>query len=97
MAESPDVVRFPVQIAESICCFVIFVVLIKRAKSRNSYRGSFGLYMFLYAVCRFVLEFFRGDEDRGIWLLDLSTSQITALLVITACGLLKIIRLPKKV
>ena len=82
MAESPDVVRFPVQIAESLCCFGIFVFLTIRAKRRENYEGSFRLYLFLYACCRFILEFFRGDIDRGIWVWGLSTSQIISLIII---------------
>ena len=74
MAESPNIVRFPVQIAESICCIIIFIVLLFRAKRINSYKGSFRKYLLLYACCRFLLEFFRGDTDRGIWFLGLSTS-----------------------
>ena len=32
------------------------------------------IYMLIYPVVRFILEFFRGDEIRGIWF-GLSTSQ----------------------
>jgi phosphatidylglycerol:prolipoprotein diacylglycerol transferase len=46
-------------------------------------------YTFLYAVARFVLEFFRGDEDRGFIIGWLSTSQfIAAILGPTAIALL---------
>ena len=82
MAETPDVIRFPVQIAESICCLAIFILLIARAKQRKSYAGGFRLYLLLYACCRFALEFFRGDTDRGIWFLGLSTSQLISILII---------------
>ena len=37
-------------------------------------------YLFLYALLRFTLEFFRGDAIRGVWLL--STSQWIALLTL---------------
>ncbi len=87
MVESPDVIRFPVQIAESICNILIFSVLLMRAKREKSFSGSFIIYMFSYASCRFLLEFLRGDMDRGIWFLGLSTSQIIALLILFVIGL----------
>ena len=86
MAESPDVIRFPVQITESICNILIFSVLLIRAKRKKSFSGSFRMYMFSYASCRFLLEFLRGDMDRGIWLWGLSTSQIIALLIMFTIG-----------
>jgi len=82
MVESPDVVRFPVQIAESICNIGIFIYLTLRSKRNHSCEGTFKAYMFLYACCRFLLEFLRGDEDRGIWFGALSTSQIIALFIL---------------
>ena len=36
--------------------------------------------MFIYAIGRFILEFFRGDDYRG-HLFGLSTSQIIALII----------------
>lgn len=39
------------------------------------------IYLISYAVCRFALEFFRGDELRGIWL-GRSTSQWISLAII---------------
>jgi shikimate kinase/prolipoprotein diacylglyceryltransferase len=44
------------------------------------------LYLILYPVGRFVLEFFRGDEYRGFWG-PLSTSQWISVFVITAAFL----------
>ena len=37
----------------------------------------------MYAICRFVLEFFRGDAIRGIWW-GISTSQIISVLILLA-------------
>lgn len=42
--------------------------------------------MLSYAFCRFLLEFLRGDMDRGIWFQGLSTSQIIALIIVLTIG-----------
>jgi phosphatidylglycerol:prolipoprotein diacylglycerol transferase len=69
----------PVQLYESIVCLVLFAVLV-RLSQRKRFDGEVILaYTFLYAVARFVLEFFRGDVDRGfIFGGLLSTSQFIA-------------------
>ena len=87
MVESPDIIRFPVQIAESICNLGIFVLLTIRAKKKGERTGSFFLYMGLYAICRFILEFYRGDPDRGVWSLGLSTSQFISLYILIVIGI----------
>ena len=87
MAETPDVIRFPVQIAESLCCLIIYIIVTVRAKKKKNYDGSYKVYLFLYAICRFALEFLRGDEDRGIWAFGLSTSQIISIIIIVVIGI----------
>ena len=82
MADSPDVVRFPIQIIESICCFCIFIFLTVHTKRNKSYNGNFIRYLSIYAFCRFFLEFFRGDADRGIWFWNLSTSQLISIFIL---------------
>lgn len=65
---------FPMQIVESICNLIIFIILlITYKKFKGTYITIF-LYFILYSVIRFILEFYRGDIARGI-LLGLSTSQ----------------------
>ena len=75
----PEVIRFPVQLIESCCLIVIFIILlvlkIKGSAELTKY------YLVMYAVCRFVLEFFRGDTVRGIWF-GLSTSQWISLWIL---------------
>lgn len=72
--------RFPVQLFEAgfnLCLFAVILVLL----NKNKLRGKlFLLYMFIYAIGRFILEFFRGDDYRG-HLFGLSTSQIIALII----------------
>lgn len=73
----------PVQLFESAVNFAIFIVLFivgKNEKSKNGYL-LLGLYLLLYSVSRFILEFFRGDLERGL-LLGVSTSQIISLLLL---------------
>jgi phosphatidylglycerol:prolipoprotein diacylglycerol transferase len=48
---------------------------------------TFWLYMLLYGISRFIVEFFRGD-DRGI-IMGVSTSQFVSLVVVPlAIGML---------
>ena len=68
----------PVQMYESIVCAVLFVILI-RVLRRKRFDGEVILaYTALYAIARFMLEFFRGDADRGFVVGWLSTSQFIA-------------------
>jgi phosphatidylglycerol---prolipoprotein diacylglyceryl transferase len=83
----------PVQAYESLACFLIFLFLIWLAR-RKRFDGEIVLaYTFLYAVARFYLEFFRGDEDRGHVLGGaLSTSQFVAVFAVAASVILFSIR-----
>ncbi len=65
---------FPTQIIESICLFLIFIVLLITYKRFLGTYKSLGLYCILYSIVRFILEFFRGDLIRGIYF-SVSTSQ----------------------
>ena len=68
----------PVQAYESVVCALLFVLLI-RILRRKGFHGEVILaYTALYAIARFVLEFFRGDSDRGFVVGWLSTSQFIA-------------------
>lgn len=85
MAFDPETVRIPVQLIESMCNIIIFIVLmIYEAQSKNKYLSLLPVYLVLYSVCRFFLEFFRGDSERGLWGV-LSTSQVIALIVLLCC------------
>lgn len=73
----------PVQLYESIFCFVLFGLLVRLAR-RKTFDGQILLaYSVLYAVGRFVIEYFRGDLDRGFLFGGLfSTSQFIAIVVV---------------
>ena len=73
----------PVQLYESIACLIFFCFLVWLTR-RKRFEGEIILvYAMLYAVARFLLEFLRGDMDRGFVLGGLlSTSQFIALIII---------------
>ncbi len=83
-----NVALHPTQIYESIGAFCLYLYLMWRL-SRKHMTGQIILeYLALYAVLRFILEFFRGDE-RGYLLHGLlSTSQFIAILTILGAGVL---------
>ncbi len=74
---------FPWQLVASATMLCIFGILLWRYKSKSRDGEIFLLYLALYAVARFSLEFLRGDPDRGfVFNHLLSTSQFIALLVL---------------
>jgi phosphatidylglycerol:prolipoprotein diacylglycerol transferase len=83
----------PVQLYESIVCLALFAVLVRLSR-RKRFDGQVILaYTALYAVARFVLEFFRGDADRGfVFGGSLSTSQFIALILGPAAVVLWFVR-----
>ena len=84
--ELADGSRFPVQLIEAGFCFaVLLAFLIIRPERRWPSLSLFPIYLITYSVERFILEFFRGDATRGVWLL--STSQWIGLVLIVAAVL----------
>ena len=69
-----NVPLFPMQIVEAICNFIIFIVLCVSYKKFLGTYTTLALYLVLYSIVRFILEFFRGDLIRGFYF-SLSTSQ----------------------
>lgn len=86
MITSPGVIRFPVQLAESLCDILILVAVLLVEKKKRQKTDLLRVYMVSYAVCRFLLEFLRGDEIRGHFLC-FSTSQWIALGVLVFYGI----------
>jgi len=77
----------PTQLISSGLDFLLFVILISYAKRKKADGQIAALYLILYSVGRFVLEFFRGDIERGRVGI-LSTSQfISIFLFIIVLGL----------
>lgn len=80
---APNHVRlFPVQLVESGLNLILFVVLAVLSRRLSRKWMVFPIYVIAYGILRFVLEFFRGDVGRGLFLF--STSQWVALLCIAA-------------
>jgi phosphatidylglycerol---prolipoprotein diacylglyceryl transferase len=88
----------PVQLYESIVCLVMFAFLIWLAR-RKRFDGEIILaYTLLYAAARFVLEFFRGDDDRGFVFGGLlSTSQFIGLILFVTSMVLLRVRMRSRV
>ena len=70
----------PTQLYEAGAEFLILVFLLATEKKGRAFEGrTFWAYMILYAVSRFVIEFFRGDERGSVGIF--STSQFISLLL----------------
>jgi phosphatidylglycerol:prolipoprotein diacylglycerol transferase len=81
----------PTQLYDAGAELVILVLLLVTERRGRPFAGrTFWLYMLLYAISRFVIEFYRGDE-RGI-ILGLSTSQFVSV-VIAPLAILMLLRL----
>lgn len=85
----------PIQLLETLSCLAIFAVLLAYRRRLAATPGAItALYFALYAVARFVLEFFRADEERGFLarglplLGDFSTSQAISVAVVIPAGAL---------
>lgn len=69
---------FPTQLVESGSNFLIAIILFLYARHAKKPGNVSVLYLMMYSVVRFIMEFVRGDVARGI-LLGLSTSQWVSL------------------
>jgi phosphatidylglycerol:prolipoprotein diacylglycerol transferase len=78
----------PTQLYESLACLAIFLILIRMSRGKR-FDGQVTLaYVLLYAVVRFVIEFYRGDAVRGTVFGIFSTSQFIAVLMALAAALI---------
>ena len=86
----------PYQLYESMVSVFIFLYLYRKY-NRLVFDGQIlALYLMLYGVSRFFLEFFRGDLDRGFLFGGLiSTSQFISLLLVPAALVLYFYRRSK--
>lgn len=76
---------YPSQLFESAAEFLIFLFLAWRSRKKGFDGQILLLYLITYAILRYVIEFFRGDRERGFvvpgWL---STSQMLSLVLLAA-------------
>jgi phosphatidylglycerol:prolipoprotein diacylglycerol transferase len=79
----------PTQLYESAAELFILVLLVSTERRGRAFAGrTFWLYMLLYGISRFIIEFYRGDP-RGMVFDSLSTSQfISVVLVPLSVGML---------
>jgi phosphatidylglycerol:prolipoprotein diacylglycerol transferase len=71
----------PTQLYDAGAELLILVLLLATERRGRPFPGrTFWLYMLLYAISRFIIEMFRGDE-RGM-ILGVSTSQFVSLLIV---------------
>ncbi|MCR5785449.1 MAG: prolipoprotein diacylglyceryl transferase [Eubacterium sp.] len=78
-----DVPLVPTQLISSACDFILFFILIILASKVKKKGLVAGVYLLLYSIGRFVLEFFRGDIERGS-VGVLSTSQFIGIFMALA-------------
>ncbi len=70
----------PTQIYEAGAEFLILMILLFTERKGKPFAGrTFWIYMLLYAISRFIIEFFRGDERGNVGMF--STSQFISLLL----------------
>jgi phosphatidylglycerol:prolipoprotein diacylglycerol transferase len=84
----------PTQLYDAGAELIILTILLATERKGRPYAGrTFWLYMGLYAVSRFIVEFYRGDLQRGDVFGVLSTSQFVSLLLVpVAVTMLAILR-----
>ena len=74
--------RFPTQLVETTVNLILALclyILVKRGVKKDG--QPIGIYLIVYSIMRFILEFARDDEIRG-GLLGLSTSQWISLILL---------------
>ena len=83
--------RFPIQIISAALDLILFLILFFRMIALKKRFLQFEIYLILYSLGRFCIEFFRADSERGFFG-PLSTSQWISI-VFFAVGIIKIARI----
>lgn len=76
--------RHPVQLYEAFSLFILGYFSLKWVEKENAHKDVLINYLLYYSLIRFVVEFFRGDEVRGVYWFTLSTSQYISLFLFFA-------------
>ncbi|GHV13285.1 diacylglyceryl transferase [Fibrobacterales bacterium] len=76
--------RLPIQLIESGMNLLIFAVLITLLFKQKFKEHLLLVYLVVYAIMRIILEFFRGDEMRGVWN-GVSFSQVVSVALLLGC------------
>jgi len=93
--EANNVRRFPVQLLEASCNLALFFLLHWMLKRGRLKGHLLSLYLGLYALLRFGLEFLRGDSYRG-FLGIFSTSQLISMAILLALAVRMVLLLQKR-
>lgn len=83
--------RFPIQLVEAFYNLILFILLTYFYKKGKLKGKLIYVYLILYSIGRYFLEFFRGDEYRG-FILGISTSQFISILIIVFVFLVLVIK-----
>lgn len=94
--QANGVPRVPVQLFEAGYELLLFALIFILINKTARFKGRMlAVYLLLYAVGRFILEFWRGDDYRG-HLLGLSTSQLIAIPMFVGSSVFLILKSSKK-
>lgn len=93
----PGVPLYPTEILDQINAIIIFITLHLRY-AHKKFDGEIALLFFtMYALIRSIIEFFRGDLDRGVYFNGhVSTGQITSAIFILVCAVLYVYLLKRR-
>jgi len=89
------VTRFPSPLFESALCLGILALILIWKPERKRPGILFPLFLAMYSIGRFMLEFFRGDVSRGAFL-AFSTSQWISLLILLTLAIAFAVQRKKK-
>ena len=77
-----EVPLHPTQLYDAGTELIILIGLLATEKKGKPFAGrTFWLYMLLYAITRYVVEIYRGD-DRGVYFSTFSTSQLVSIAIV---------------
>ena len=91
------ITRLPSPLFESVLCFIILAEFLLWKPERKHSGILLPLYLVTYSTGRFVLEFFRGDETRGSFLIFSTSQWIALLILLTLVVAFIILRRKKKI
>ena len=94
----PDVVgvtRFPVQLLEAFLNLMLSIAIFYMLKKGCAKGRLIFIYLSVYSIIRFNLEFLRGDAMRGIWF-GVSTSQWVSIILLVLSTFALIMETKKK-
>ncbi|MEW6410447.1 MAG: prolipoprotein diacylglyceryl transferase [Nitrospirota bacterium] len=86
----------PTQLYESLGSFLIFLVLVIKRRKKTFEGQLFLLFLLLYSILRFVIEFFRADEARDILYNGISIAQGISIIIAVASMVILINRKKQK-